>query len=211
MESNIKTENLNEVKMNINLSNEDIISEIITSDDFKKRLEAINANYSNLKQENLIRNYILEQLNEYFIENGWNNKKAFAEHPRDKGARVDLSIVDCNDIENPYNIEFKYQFSGDNKRMTKYHHVIKKDFEKRGSKLFVLIIAHWEKSYKREFDDKWGISSNLNKYISKTDDCKENIKNTLRTFKNSELIEFEKIQITKPFDIEYYFYVLKRI
>lgn len=196
---------------NINPFYEKIIHDIINSEDLKKRLEIINTNYNNLKQENIIRNYILEKLNVYFDSENLYHLKAFAEHPRINLSRADLSIVDSNDKENPYKIEFKYQFSGDNKNMTNYEHVIQKDFEDRQSSLFILIIAHWDKFHKREFDLKWGISSKLNKYISKNNDCKQNIKNTFLTFKNSEIIEYEKIKIEKPFDMEYHFYVLKRV
>lgn len=196
---------------NINPFYEKIIHDIINSEDLKQRLEIINENYSNLKQENLIRNYILETLNDYFDKEGLQHLKAFAEHPRINLSRVDLSIVDMNDKENPYKIEFKYQFSGDNKNMTNYEHVIEKDFEYRKSSLFILIIAQWDKSHKREFDLKWGITSKLNRYISKSNDCKQNIKNAFQTFLNSELIEHEEIKIEKPFNMEYHFYVLKRV
>lgn len=135
------------------LPNEEIISNIINSEEFRKKLETISANYTNLKQENVIRNYILERLNEYFFENGDSEKKAFAEHPRHNGSRVDLSIIDSKKRDQPYKIEFKYQFSGDNKNMTDYTRIIEKDFELRKSDLFILIIAHWKKSDKKDFDE----------------------------------------------------------
>lgn len=116
MSNEFEKQTVNKLKENMNLSNENIINKIILSDEFKKELERISVNYNNLKQENVIRNYILEKLNEYFIENGCNNKKAFAEHPRVKGSRVDLSIVDCNDLINPYNIELNINFQGTIKR-----------------------------------------------------------------------------------------------
>jgi hypothetical protein len=197
------------------LPNEEIISNIINSEEFRKKLETISANYTNLKQENVIRNYILERLNEYFFENGDRETIVFAEHPRHNGSRVDLSIIDSKKLDQPsYKIEFKYQFSGDNKNMTDYARIIEKDFELRKSDLFILIIAHWKKSDKKEFDKKWGVSSNLSRFISANEEWTGNIKQTFKTFEereNSKLIEFEKIQIEKPFNMEYYFYVLKRI
>ena len=87
---------------------DEIILDIINSDSFKKNLVKINNNYNNLKQENHIRNYILEQINEYLIANNCINHRAFAEHPRIDGCRVDLSIVNQECIKNPYKIEFKY-------------------------------------------------------------------------------------------------------
>lgn len=196
------------------LPNEEIISDIMNSEEFRKKLETIGANYTNLKQENVIRNYILERLNEYFFENGDSEKKAFAEHPRHNGSRVDLSIIDRKKRDQHYKIEFKYQFSGDNKNMTDYARIIEKDFELRKSDLFILIIAHWKKADKKEFDDKWDISSNLSRFISNDEEWTANITQAFKTFEKTEhskLIEFEKIQIEKPFNMEYYFYVLKRI
>ena len=84
----------------------------------------------------------LEQINEYLIANNCINHRAFAEHPRIDGCRVDLSIVNQECIKNPYKIEFKYQFSGDNNNMLNYWKVIKKDFELRSSDLFILIISN---------------------------------------------------------------------
>ena len=97
--------------------------------------------------------------------------------------------------------------------MTDYARIIEKDFELRNSDLFILIIAHWKKSDKKDFDEKWGVSSNLSRFISSNEEWTGNIKQAFKTFEeteNSKLIEFEKIQIEKPFQMEYYFYVLKR-
>ena len=212
MEKNPKLDDV--TSLSKNLPNEEIINEIINSEDFRKKLKIISANYTNLKQENVIKNYILEKLNEYFSEGGHSQKKAFAEHPRNKGSRVDLSIIDNNELDKFYKIEFKYQFSGDNKNMTDYARIIDKDFEKRSSDLFILIIAHWKKSDKKEFDKNWNITSKLSRYISDNEEWTGNIREAFKTFEkteNSKLIEFEKIQIEKPFRMEYYFYILKRI
>ena len=103
----------------------DQIHNIIKSDDFESVLEKINTNYSNLKQEGIIRNAILELYNEKYANEQF---RAFAEHPRvqknngeDKrksSNRVDLSITDlhllveCKKELKPktYNIELKYHF-----------------------------------------------------------------------------------------------------
>lgn len=188
---------------------DEIILDIINSDSFKKNLVKINNNYNNLKQENHIRNYILEQINEYLIANNCINHRAFAEHPRIDGCRVDLSIVNQECIKNPYKIEFKYQFSGDNNNMLNYWKVIKKDFELESSDLFILIISNWDKKEKERFDNKWGISSNLSRYISNKDNWKDNIRSSFQTIENTILIETEKITLSFPFEIDYYFYILK--
>lgn len=189
---------------------DEIILDIINSDSFKKNLVKINNNYNNLKQENHIRNYILEQINEYLIANNCINHRAFAEHPRIDGCRVDLSIVNQECIKNPYKIEFKYQFSGDNNNMLNYWKVIKKDFELESSDLFILIISNWDKKEKERFDNKWGISSNLSRYISNKDNWKDNIRSSFQTIENTILIETEKITLSFPFEIDYYFYIFKK-
>lgn len=191
------------------LSYDKIILDIINSDKFKNNLIKINNNYNNLKQENHIRNYILEQINEFLITNNCINHRAFAEHPRIGGCRVDLSIINQENLENPYKIEFKYQFSGDYNNMLNYSKVIKKDFEYRSSDLFILIISDWDKKEKTAFDNKWGVSSNLSRYISKNDNWKDNIRSSFHTIENTVLIETEKITLSFPFEIDYYFYILK--
>lgn len=183
------------------------ICKIIDSDSFKTKLSIISHNYSNLKQENNIRNIILEELKV------WNNTttRAFAEHPRINGSRVDLSIIDQNDLENPYKIEFKFQFTKDANQMKNYQQVICNDFILRKSDLFILTISNWDIEDKKAFDKKWNISSNLSRYISKTDDWKKNIKKSFDKFPSTELIKLEKIITESPYRMKYYFYILKRI
>jgi len=187
----------------------DTICEIINSTRFKHKIISINSNYSNLKQESFIRNAILEELNKIFLDHNL-GIKAFAEHPRINRSRVDLAIVNNQDKENPFRIEFKFQFSKDDNNMENYHRVINKDFEYRNSDLFILAIADWNIKSKKEYDKKWNITSNLSRYISKNDKWKQNIINSFSKFKNAELIEFEKFEIDLPYKTEYYFYLFKR-
>lgn len=193
----------------MNLLFDKIILDIVNSTSFKNNLVKISINYNNLKQENHIRNYILEKVNEYLISNSYTDHRAFAEHPRIKGCRVDLSIVNQQNPNNPYKIEFKYQFSGDDNNMLNYWKVIQNDFERRSSDLFILIISNWNRKEKNVFDKKWGISSNLSRYISQNDNWKENIRTSFKQIENTVLIETEKITINFPYEIEYYFYILK--
>ena len=187
----------------------DTICKIINSETFKHKIISINNNYSNLKQESFIRNTILEGLNKIFQDNNL-EIKAFAEHPRINRSRVDLSIVNNQDKENPFRIEFKFQFSKDDNNMENYHRVINKDFEYRNSDLFILAIADWNIKSKKEYDKKWNITSNLSRYISKNDKWKQNIINSFSKFKNAELIELEKFEINLPYKTEYFFYLFKR-
>lgn len=191
-----------------NKSYTDIICQIINSNNFKNKLAKVSDNFSNLKQENHIRNIILEELNQ-ILDN--NKVRAFAEHPRINGARVDLSIIKQSDIQKPFKIEFKYQFTKDDKQMENYHRIINKDFKIRQSDLFILTIANWNIDKKKAFDKKWGITSNLSRYISKQENWKDNILESFKKFEKTELIEFEKMSFNQPYDIEYNFYILKRI
>lgn len=186
-----------------------IILDIVNSISFKDHLANIHINYNNLKQENHIRNYILEQINTFLITNNYHSHRAFAEHPRINGCRVDLSIVDQQNPTHPYKIEFKYQFSGDDNNMLKYGKIIQNDFERRSTDLFILVISNWNKKEKKIFDERWGISSNLSRYISNFDIWKDNIRTSFKSIENTALIETEKITLTCPYPIDYYFYILK--
>src|SRR5690606_840727 len=119
-------------------------------------------------------------------------------------------IVNLENIKNPFKVEFKFQFSKDNKNLKNYWKVIQKDYEIRNSNLFILIVAHWNKQEKKEFDKKWGISSNLSRYLSSNDDWKTNIIESFNLFKDTEFVEFEKIEIEKPYKTDYHIYILSR-
>lgn len=136
------------------------IYDILKSENFKRRLERINENYPNLKQESFIRNAILEIYN----ENCTDDFRAFAEHPRDNG-RTDLSIVKKSESSkpHPYKIEVKFFFSKDviNGRLRS----IEKEFVKKVCNLYILIVQEFEDiDKKKEFDKQWDITSNLLRY-----------------------------------------------
>lgn len=190
---------------------DEIIINIIESEEFHDQLECINHNYNNLKQESFIRNYILEKINEYFISKGKIDIRAFAEHPRVNQTRVDLSVVDQSTVLKPFKIEFKYQFSGDDNNMLNYWKVIEQSYEYRESNLLILIITHSDKKEKAEYDEKWGITSNLSRYISSNENWKQNIRESFKRFPNGTLVETEVIKLRKPLASEYCFYILKRI
>ncbi|WP_218599748.1 hypothetical protein [Polaribacter sp. NJDZ03] len=185
------------------------ISEIINSQKFKNKLIFLNHNYSNQKQELLIRNILLEELNEYFNSNNFTDLKAFAEIRVGK-VRIDLTVIDIKNIDNPVRIELKYQFTNDFKQFLNYKGVIYNDFENRKSDMFILIISNWKKEDKKVFDNKWKISPDLSKYITSSDNWKVNIESILKSFKQAELEIFNKLTINKPYRTEYYFYNLKR-
>lgn len=196
------------------------INHIIKSESFKKILEKINVNYSNLKQENLIRNAVLELYNHEYEAS---NTKAFAEHPRheknNKGekinGRVDLSIVNKAHLEKPYKIEFKYHFTKHRNNFLNYSESIKNEFIIRQSNMFILIVQIVNADEKNEYDDFWGIDTKLTKYQSKTDDWQENLMNcyneiTTNVENSCELFEPIKIEIQKPYKTQYHFYILSQ-
>lgn len=102
------------------------ICRILRSPAFKERLDLICKNYSNLKQESHIRNAILELFNKDCPK----EYRAFAEHPRNYGRRVDLSIINRNDLEHPFTVEFKYNFSRDANSFLDYYNTINDDFNR---------------------------------------------------------------------------------
>ncbi|HEX8277769.1 MAG TPA: hypothetical protein VF540_03710 [Segetibacter sp.] len=70
--------------------NLDVVSSIVSiikSEEFKKELSHISNHLINLKQECLIRDVILKELNSRFLLK--NGMLAFAEYPRIKGKRID--------------------------------------------------------------------------------------------------------------------------
>ncbi len=186
------------------------IYEIINSVDFKKQLEKINSNYSNLKQEGVIRNAVLEQFNDFYANE---NVRAFAEHPRMNNTRVDLSIVNRG-LPDPYKIECKHHYSNHDKCFANYGKRIQKEFNDRGSDMFILIVQTFDSSAKQKFDDSWDISTNISKYQSKVEDWKTNLKTCFNNFLNisstSELLEVVTIDVTIPYPSKYHFYILKR-
>ncbi len=188
------------------------IVNIVESNCFKKRLEIININYSNVKQENLIRNVFLELLNKQFEEETL-NLKAFIEHPRNKLAKVDLSIIDESPLKKPYLIEFKFQYTNDFQSFLNYKVWIEKDFQREindsKTDLFILIIACWDKERKKAFDDKWRITSNLNRYLCSENIWKENVLIHFKDYIDTELID-HAIYIDQPFQTTYNFFILSR-
>ena len=186
------------------------ITEVIESPSFRKKLQWINRNYPNLKQEIPIRNAVLEEINKDYFSGNF-GYRAFAEfqHPENSLKRVDLTLVDGSCAENKFYVEFKFQFSNDDIRFKKYRPVIENNFEVHNSDLFILIVSHWDKEVKKEFDTDWDVTPDLNKYISKTDCWKSNIPAHLESF-NSANWDMISLKTEDPYPVDYQFYFLKR-
>ena len=190
----------------------DHLRDILESDALMQRLEKIAFNYPNLKQEGQIRDAVLEIYNHF--NSGENSiTRAVAEHRID-GKKVDLCFVNKETPDDPVQVEFKFQFSKDFNRFSKYRTIIERDLEKRESDAFVLIVADWDKKEKKKFDEKWALKPNLNQYICNRDlelagdpEWKDNLCKLVNSFEltSAELIER---QVDKPYPVKYYFYLL---
>lgn len=189
----------------------DHLLNIIESPLLQERLELIARNYPNQKQELHIRNAMLEIFNECNSP-VYPDMKAVAES-RINGNKVDLCIVNRKELDNPFKIELKFQFSKDFNRFKKYSSIIQKDFEARESDAFVLIVAHWNIGLKAEFDKEWKITPNLNQYICSKDqeqpEWQNNIRDLLKSFQSSHLEIIDK-QVEEPYPVNYTFYLLLR-
>lgn len=187
----------------------DHLRDIIESPLLHERLKVIARNYPNLKQELHIRNAILEIFNEC---NAPVNPymKAVAEH-RVNGNRVDLCFIDQKDLQKPFKVELKFQFSADFNRFEKYRTIIESDLEKRESDAFILIVANWEKQAKANFDQKWKLTPNLNKYICSDDSeeplWKTNLERHLNSFARTT-VELIELETEDPYPVTYSFYLL---
>ncbi|MVN23164.1 PD-(D/E)XK nuclease family protein [Mucilaginibacter arboris] len=190
----------------------EIVLKVVESDEFAHRLNYINRNYSNLKQENLIRNAVLELLNEKFLDN---SNKAFAEHPREKGSKIDLSIVNDAEKDRPYSIEFKFQYTNDYKQFADYNHFIEKDFQrsiyKKQCDMFILIISSWDKDNKKDYDGKWGIKEehSLSRFLSSNENWKTNVGNLFSNYSNVTL-DIKEITVEEPYSTNYNLYIMSR-
>jgi len=182
-----------------------IFYEIIISDNFRLNIEKININYPNLKQENFIRNTLLEIYNTEYSNS---TSRALAEHPRENG-RTDLSIVNLSE-NSIFKVELKFQFTKDDNHFEKYNRVIVKDFETKNSDLFILIVCSFDGDGKKEFDKTWGISSNLSRFHSRKQIWKENIRVCFDGFSEKATLKEFEINVTKPYLTNYNFYLLSK-
>lgn len=189
------------------------ILNVIQSSSFSSRLNNINRNYSNLKQEHQIRNSILELLNDNFIDSSY---KAFAEHPREKSQKIDLSIAKEYSSDPPYTIELKFQYTNDFKQFKGFDKIIIKDFDrslyKKKCDMFVLIVSYWNKEDKVHYDNQWGIrpEHTMSKYLALNDNWQINIKNVFAIFEGVELHEVAPITVKDPYPTHYHFYIMTR-
>ncbi len=189
------------------------IESIIKSEEFRKKLESISDNFFNLKQEIPIRNYLVERYNEIYI-----NSKAFAEYPREKNKRVDISLISNNKDITPFLLEIKFNYPKDSKFFSEFRYTLNDDFcenriesLKLSTSMFMLIVANWDKEEMNGINKRFNINHNLNNYISEKEPWKYNIEKLfLEESKKGHYYSNLTLRINKPIEIFYSFFILVR-
>ena len=190
---------------------------IIESDEFKEKLNELNDNFFNLKQEIHIRNLLVELFNQKHKEEG---ERAIAEHPRlekekttekerTSYTRVDLSLVDEKNPKTPFKIELKYHFPKDKGGFSEYQESIQKHFIGRNSNGFILIVCDSDKILREKFEEKWNIDTIFPKLSKEDNIWKENLEEKFKNTADSQAYFFE-ITVEKPFKTSYHFFILER-
>ena len=185
----------------------DSLISIIKSDEFKNKLNELNDNFFNLKQEIHIRNLLVELFNQKHKEQG---KRAIAEYPRIAKTRVDLSLIDKNNTETPFKIEFKYHFPKDKGGFSEYQESIQKHFKNRKSNGFILIVCDSNANKRKEFEKIWlSKKTKFSKLSSEDNIWKENLQEKFKNTADSQAYFFE-ITVENPFETTYHFFILER-
>lgn len=191
-------------------NNEEVLKEIIESPYFHEFLEKTNHHFFNLKQEHIIRNFLLKKFNE---SDSVKNKRAFAEFPRKGQSRVDLGIISTNTKEE-YLIELKYHFPKDlvkNEYLvnTINKNIYKRVINKKKIDLLIIIICEWDKGDYIELLSDFNINTNLNNYQLKNNSVWR--ENMIKHWQNNLTISYDIIQheINKPIRAKYDFYLIK--
>ena len=182
--------------------------DIIESDEFKNKLNELNDNFFNLKQEIHIRNLLVELFNQKYKEEG---ERAIAEYRVDpnKNIRIDLALVNKDNKENPFKIELKYHFPKDKGGFSEYQESIQKHFFGRNSNGFILIVCDSDRDLRKKFEEKWDIDTIFPKLSKKDNIWKENLEEKFKNTTDSEAYFFE-ITVEKPFETTYHFFILER-
>lgn len=192
---------------------------IIESEEFKNKLNELNDNFFNLKQELHIRNLLVELFNQKHKEQG---ERAIAEYPRlekekttekerTSYTRVDLSLVDEKNPKTPFKIELKYHLPKDKGGFSEYQESIQKHFIDRKSNGFILIVCNSKTEERESFEKMWLSKETIFSELSldKNDyKWKENLKSKFEETSNAQAHFFE-ITVEKPFETTYHFFILE--
>jgi len=184
---------------------------IIESDEFKYKLNELNDNFFNLKQEIHIRNLLVELFNQKYKEEG---ERAIAEYrvPNkkipNKNIRIDLALVNKN---KKVLIEFKYLFPNDpqiEKESLKNYFI-----ERTECDYLIAIICNGKEKTRRDYEADWEIKTMFGSRYSKDFQWRELLEKQFNSLK-SENKSLEPIEIIitveKPFKTTYHFFILER-
>ena len=183
---------------------------IIESDEFKYKLNELNNNFFNLKQEIHIRNLLVELFNQKHKEEG---ERAIAEYRvPNKDIRIDLALVNKDNKENTFKIELKYHFPKDKGGFSEYQESIQKHFEDRESNGFILIVCNSNTEERESFEKVWLFKKTIFSELSLDKNnykWKENLEEKFKNTADSQAYFFE-ITVEKPFETTYHFFILER-
>ena len=183
---------------------------IIKSNEFKEKLNELNDNFFNLKQEIHIRNLLVELFNQKYKEEG---ERAIAEYRvPNKDIRIDLALVNKDNKENTFKIELKYHFPKDKGGFSEYQESIQKHFEDRESNGFILIVCNSNTEERESFEKVWLFKKTIFSELSLDKNnykWKVNLEEKFRNTADSKAYFFE-ITVEKPFETTYHFFILER-
>ena len=180
---------------------------IIKSNEFKEKLNELNDNFFNLKQEIHIRNLLVELFNQKYKEQG---ERAIAEYRVDpnKNIRIDLALINKDNKENLLKIEFKYHFPED--REIKKTKSLSRYFKERTECDYLIsIICNGKEKTRNAYEADWGIKTMFGSRYSEDSQWKEVLEKQFNSLE-SENKYLEPITIEKPFETTYHFFILER-
>lgn len=184
--------------------------DIIESDEFKYKLNELNDNFFNLKQEIHIRNLLVELFNQKYKEEG---ERAIAEYRvnPNKNIRIDLALIN-KPLKERILIEFKYHFPED--RQIKKTKSLSRYFKERTECDYLIsIICNGKEKTRRDYEADWEIKTMFGSRYSKDFQWRELLEKQFNSLK-SENKSLEPIEIIitveKPFKTTYHFFILER-
>ena len=184
--------------------------EIIESNEFKNKLNELNDNFFNLKQEIHIRNLLVELFNQKYKEE---DERAIAEYRVDpnKNIRIDLALINKDNKENLLKIEFKYHFPED--REIKKTKSLSRYFKERTECDYLIsIICNDNEKTREQFENEWLIKNTIfaNRY-SEGSEWREKIEDEFKSLESeSKYLDPIEITVENPFETTYHFFILER-
>ena len=177
---------------------------IIKSNEFKEKLNELNDNFFNLKQEIHIRNLLVELFNQKHKEQG---ERAIAEYRvPNKNIRIDLALSNRKEVSL---IELKYHFANDPQ--------IKKEslknyfLERKECNYLIAIICNGNKHIREDYEHYWGIETIFSGRYSEDSQWKELLEKQFNSLESeSKYLEPIEISVEKPFETTYHFFILER-